>query len=99
MGPISIQLMYGNYLTQACYNVYNTVTTPNALSVFNLNVTNTSISAVNSAVRLAFLNVNPFPRSVPGLGNRIMVCFCLFLVGVSQLGYCGIRRHYHCGVH
>jgi hypothetical protein len=63
--------MYGTFLTQACYNIYNTVTNPNLLSMFNLTVSNFNISALNPGVRTVFINVNPFPRP----GNQIMVIF------------------------
>jgi hypothetical protein len=70
--------MYGTFLTQACYNIYNTVTNPNLLSMFNLTISNFNISAPNTGVRAVFVNTNPFPRP----GNQIMVRFLLNLVTI-----------------
>lgn len=68
-GPINLQLMYGSYLTQVCYGLYNTVTTPNNLSSFSFTMNNFNISTANTGVRIIFLTVNPFPRP----SNRITV--------------------------
>lgn len=88
-GPINIQLMYGTYLTQACYNNYNTVTMPNALSLFNFTISNLNISTTNTGVRLIFVNVNPFPKP----SNRVMVTSHATLDGVSRRTHSFLHWH------
>lgn len=61
--------MYGTYLTQVCYNVYSSVTTPSTLGSFSITVTNLNISTVNTGVRVIFTPSNPFPRP----SNQIIV--------------------------
>lgn len=67
--------MYGSYLTQVCYNVYNTVTTPNNLSVFAFTISNLNISRTNTGVRISYSPITQFPKP----GNRVTVHYLLML--------------------
>lgn len=71
-GPISIQLMYGQSLSQLCASTYITVSSPSSLLSTSFTISNLNISTTNNNVRLTFFPTNVFPTSSP---NRVQIQF------------------------
>lgn len=94
-GPISVQLMYGNYLTQVCPNIYLTVTTPSSLATaMIINLTNLAISTTNSQVRLSFSLTNSIVFNT-SMANRLQVLLkILFRFNILPLSLSVMQEHF-----